>query len=115
CFEVVWQFRWRDKMDDFARFQKLAAWSGIALTVATVLNVVTLFASVDNDANALFSDPTPLLLIGSAGANWFHWSMAFDLFAYLSFIPVAVLGYRWFRQRAQILYLFIASAGYCIQ
>jgi hypothetical protein len=56
-------------MDDFAGFQKLAAWAGIALTVATVLNVVTLFASVDNDANTLFSDPTHLLLIGSTGAN----------------------------------------------
>ena len=74
-------------MDDFARFRKLAAWSGIVLTVATVLNVVTLFVSVDDDANALFSDPGPLLLIGSTGPNWFHWSMAFDLFGYLSFAP----------------------------
>jgi hypothetical protein len=98
-------------MDDFARFQKLAAWSGITLTVATVLNVITLFASVDNDANALFSDPTSLLLIGSTGANWFHWSMAFDLFAYLSFIPVAVLGYRWFRAKGPNIVLVYSICG----
>jgi Domain of unknown function (DUF4386) len=98
-------------MDDFARFQKLAAWSGIALTVATVLNVITLFASVDNDANALFSDPTPLLLIGSTGANWFHWSMAFDLFAYLSFVPVAVLGYKWFRAKGPNIVLVYSICG----
>jgi hypothetical protein len=98
-------------MDDFARFQKLAAWSGIALTVATVLNVVTLFASVDNDANTLFSDPTPLLLIGSTGANWFHWSMAFDLFGYLSFVPIAVLGYRWFRAKSRDIVLVYSICG----
>jgi hypothetical protein len=98
-------------MDDFARFQKLAAWSGIALTVATVLNVVTLFASVGNDANALFSDPTPLLLIGSTGANWFHWSMAFDLFGYLSFVPIAVLGYKWFRAKGPSLVLVYSICG----
>jgi hypothetical protein len=98
-------------MDDFARFQKLAAWSGIALTVATVLNVVTLFASVGNDANALFSDPIPLLLIGSTGANWFHWSMAFDLFGYLSFVPIAVLGYKWFRAKGPSLVLVYSICG----
>jgi uncharacterized protein DUF4386 len=98
-------------MDDFARFQKLAAWSGIALTVATVLNVVTLFASVGNDANALFLDPTPLLLIGSTGANWFHWSMAFDLFGYLSFVPIAVLGYQWFRAKGPNIVLVYSICG----
>jgi hypothetical protein len=98
-------------MDDFARFQKLAAWSGIVLTAATVLNVVTLFASVDNDTNALFSDPTPLLLIGSTGANWFHWSMVFDLFGYLSFAPIAVLGYTWFRAKGPNMVLLYSICG----
>jgi hypothetical protein len=98
-------------VDDFARFQKLAAWSAIVLTVATVLNVVTLFVSVGNDANALFSDPRPLLLIGSSGANWFHWSMAFDLFGYLSFAPVAVLGYKWFRPRGPSIVLLYSICG----
>jgi hypothetical protein len=99
-------------MDDFPRFQKLAAWSGIVLTVATVLNVVTLFASVDNDTKTLFSDPTPLLLIGSAGANWFHWSMAFDLFGYLSFAPIALLGYNWFRAKGRNVVLLYSICGF---
>ena len=98
-------------MDDFVRLQKLAAWSGIVLTVATVLNVITLFASVDNDANTLFSDPTPLLLIGSTGANWFHWSMAFDLFGYLSLVPIVVLGYRWFREKGPNIVLLYSLCG----
>ena len=98
-------------MDDFVRFQKLAACSGIVLTVATVLNVATLFASVDGDANALFSDPTPLLLIGSTGANWFHWSMAFDLLGYLSFAPIAVLGYNWFRENGPNIVLLYSICG----
>ena len=98
-------------MDDFVRFQKLAACSGIVLTVATVLNVITLFASVDNDASALFSDPTPLLLIGSTGANWFHWSMVFDLFGYLSFVPIALLGYKWFREKGPNIVLLYSLCG----
>jgi hypothetical protein len=98
-------------VNDFSRFQKLAAWSGIFLTVATVLNVVTLFASVNNDTNALFSDPTPLLLIGATGANWFHWSMAFDLLAYLSFAPIVVLGYNWFREKGPNIVLLYSICG----
>jgi hypothetical protein len=98
-------------VNDFLRFQKLAAWSGIFLAVATVLNVVTLFASVNNDTNALFSDPTPLLLIGSTGANWFHWSMAFDLLAYLSFAPIVVLGYNWFRGKGPNIVLLYSICG----
>ena len=85
------------------------------MTVATVLNVVTLFVSVNNHTNALFSDPTPLLLIGSTGANWFHWSMVLDLFAYLSFVPIALLGYNWFREKAPTSFFFTASAGYRIR
>jgi hypothetical protein len=30
-------------VNDFPRLLKLAAWSGIVLTVATVMNVITLF------------------------------------------------------------------------
>ena len=98
-------------MNDFARLQRLAAWSGIVLTVATVLNVITLFLSANNDSGALFSDPTPLLLIGSSGANWFHWSMVFDLVAYLSFAPIAVLGYSWFRAQRPNLVLLYTIGG----
>ena len=98
-------------MNDFPRLQRLAAWSGIVLTVATVLNVITLFLSAKNDAGALFSDPTPLLLIGSSGANWFHWSMVFDLVAYLSFAPIAVFGYRWFRAQRPNLVLLYTIGG----
>ena len=95
-------------MNDFPRLERLAAWSGIVLTVATVLNVITLFWSAKDHTGALFSDPTPLLLIGSSGASWFHWSMAFDLVAYLSFVPIAVFGYRWFRsQRPNLVLLYM--------
>ena len=83
-------------MNDFSRFQKLAGWSIVFLIVATVFNVITLFASVNYNTKALFSDPAPLLLIGSRGANWFHWSMVFDLFAYLSFAPIVLLCVNWF-------------------
>jgi hypothetical protein len=68
-------------MNDFSRFQKLAGWSAVFLIAATVFNVITLFASVNYNTKALFSDPAPLVLIESRGANWFHWSMVFDLFA----------------------------------
>ena len=98
-------------MNDFPRLQRLAAWSGIVLMVATVLNVVALFLSAKNDIGALFSDPTPLLLIGSSGANWFHWSMVFDLVAYLSFTPIAVFGYSWFRAQRPNLVLLYTIGG----
>jgi hypothetical protein len=57
--------------------------------------------------------PTPrrLLLIGSTGADWFHWSMAFDLVGYLSFVPVAVLGYKWFRARGPNIVLLYSICG----
>jgi hypothetical protein len=98
-------------MNDSSRFQRLAAWSGIFLTIATVLNVITLFVSAKDDPGALFSDPTPLLLIGSTGANWFHWSMVFDLFAYLFFVPIAVLGYNWFREKSPRMVLLYSICG----
>ena len=44
-------------MNDFSRIQKMAGFSAIILTVATLFNVVTLFASVNYDTTALFSDP----------------------------------------------------------
>src|SRR5215213_3448402 len=104
------------KVNDFPRLQRLAAWSGIVLMVATVLNVMTLFWAAKNDTGALFADPPPLLLIGSSGANWFHWSMVFDLVAYLSFGPVAVFGYRLFRaQRPNFVILYtIAGVSYSL-
>jgi hypothetical protein len=103
-------------VNDFPRLQRLAAWSGIVLAGATVLNVITLFWSARNNTGALFSDPTPVLLIGSSGANWFHWSMAFDLVAYLSFAPIAVLSYSWFRaQRPNLVLLYtIGGVSYAL-
>src|SRR4029453_287823 len=73
--------------------------------------VITLFWSAKNNTGALFSDPTPVLLIGSSGANWFHWSMVFDLVAYLSFVPIAVFGYSWFRAQRPNLVLLYTIAG----
>jgi len=98
-------------MNDFSRFQKLAGWSSVFLTVATILNVITLFTSVNFDSDALFSNPAPLLLIGERGASWFHWSMAFDLFAYLSFVPVALLCWRWFKSESPNLVLLYTMSG----
>ena len=98
-------------MNDFPRLQRLAAWSGITLTVATVINVMTLFLSAKDDTGALFADPTPLLFIGSSGANWFHWSMVFDLIAYLSFVPIAVFAYHWFRPHRPNLVLLYTIGG----
>ena len=98
-------------MNDFPRLLRLAAWSGIVLTVATVLNVITLFLSAKNDTGALFSDPTPLLLIGSSGANWFHWSMAFDIVAYVAFAPIAIFVYSWFRVHGSNFTLLYTIGG----
>ena len=98
-------------MNDFSRFQKLAGWSAIFLTVATVINVITLFASVNYDSTTLFSDPTPLLFIGPRGANWFHWSMAFDILAYLSFTPIAILCWNWFKSKSPNLVLLYTMCG----
>jgi len=110
---IVWQIcvLQEAEMNDFSRFQKLAGWSAIFLTVATILNVITLFASVDYDSAALFADPAPLLLIGSRGANWFHWSMVFDLFAYLSFAPIALLCWNWFKSKSPNLVLLYTMCG----
>jgi len=98
-------------MNDFLRFQKLAGWSAIFLTVATVINVITLFASVNYDSAVLFSDPTPLLFIGSRGASWFHWSMAFDILAYLSFTPIAIVCWNWFKSQRPNLVLLYTMCG----
>jgi hypothetical protein len=98
-------------MNDFSRFQKMAGFSAIILTVATLFNVITLFASVNYDTTALFSDPASLLLIGSRGANLFHWSMVFDWFAYLSFAPIALLCWNWFKSKSPNLVLLYTMCG----
>jgi hypothetical protein len=69
------------------------------------------FLSAKNDIGVLFADPTRLLLIGSSGANWFHWSMVFDLVAYLCFAPIAVFGYSWFRAQRPNLVLLVTPAS----
>jgi hypothetical protein len=98
-------------MNDFLRFQKFSGWSGIFLTVATILNVATLFASVNFDSAALFSDPARLLLIGSRGVNLFHWSMVFDIFAYLSFVPIALVCWNWFQSKSPNFILLYTICG----
>jgi uncharacterized protein DUF4386 len=98
-------------MNDFSRFQKLAGWAGVFLTVATVFNATTLFVSANFDMAALFSDPAPLLLMGSRGANWFHWSMVFDIIAYLSFTPIALLCWDWFKLKSPNLVLLYTMCG----
>lgn len=98
-------------MNDFSRFQRLTGWAAVLLTVATVFNATTLFVSANFDMNALFSDPAPLLLIGSRGANWFHWSMVFDIIAYLLFTPIALLCWNWFRSKSPNLVLLYTMCG----
>jgi len=98
-------------MNDFSRFQKVAGLSAVFLTVATVINVIFLFASVNYDTTALFTDPSPILLIGSRGANLFHWSMVFDLFAYLSFAPIPLLCWNWFKAKSPNLVLLYTMCG----
>jgi len=98
-------------MNDFSRFQRLAGWSGVFLTVATVINAATLFASANYDTAALFSDPAPLLRIGPHGANLFHWSMVFDIFAYLSFTPIALLCWNWFKSKSPNFVLLYTMCG----
>lgn len=98
-------------MNDFSRFQKLAGWSGVFLTVATVVNALTLFASANYDTTALFSDPAPLIRIGARGANLFHWSMVFDILAYLSFTPIALLCWNWFKSKSPNFVLLYTMCG----
>jgi hypothetical protein len=98
-------------VNDFSRFQRLAGWSAIFLTVATVINALTLFASANYDTAALFSDPAPLIRIGSRGANLFHWSMVFDIFAYLSFTPIALLCWNWFKSKSPNFVLLYTMCG----
>ena len=99
------------EMNDFLRFQKIAGLSAIFLTVATLFNVIALFASVNYDSAALFSNPATLLLIGSRGANLFHWSMVFDLFAYLPFAPIALLCLNWFAAKGPNLVVLYTICG----
>jgi hypothetical protein len=104
------------EMNDFVRFQKVAGASAIFLTVATLLNAITLFASVNYDTDALFSDPAPLLLIGSRGADIFHWSMVFEWFAYLSFTPIVLLCWNWFKSESPnfVLLFTLCGIGYSL-
>ena len=104
----------RGNRERFTALKRLAASSGIILTVATVLNVITLFLAAKNDTGALFADPKPLLLIGSNGTDWFHWSMVCDLIAYLSFVAIAVFAYRWFRPQRPLLVYTIGGVSYSL-
>lgn len=83
-------------MNSSARFVRATGISAILLTFFTLGNVITLFMSVNNNAQA-FSDMRLLLSVGARGAELFHWSMVFDIFAYLAFVPIALLLLSWYR------------------
>jgi hypothetical protein len=85
-------------MNDLARYQRLTGVSAILLTLMTFGNVITLFASVNNNVSA-FTNPALLLSVGANGANLFHWSMVFDIFAYLSFVPIVLFCWSWFKNK----------------
>lgn len=81
------------------------------MTVALVLNATTLFAAANFNMDALFSDPAPLLLIGSRGANLFHWSMVFDVVAYLLFTPIALLCWNMYKSKSPNMILLYTMCG----
>ena len=97
-------------MSDPARFQRLAGIFAILMPVAVIGNVITLFASVNNNAGA-FTQPALLLEIGARGAALFHWSMVFDLFGYLAFAPVAVFFWRWLKSKNEGLVSLYTLCG----
>jgi hypothetical protein len=99
-------------MNNSARFVRVAGIFAILLTLFTLGNVITLFMSVNNNAQA-FSDTRLLLSVGDRGADLFHWSMVFDIFAYLSFAPIVLLCWSWFRpanKTTLLLYTFCGLA-----
>ena len=97
-------------MNHSARFQRLTGISAILLTLFTIGNVITLFMSVNNNAQA-FSDTRLLLSVGDRGADLFHWSMVFDILAYLLFVPIALLCWSWFRSDNKTMVLLYTFCG----
>jgi hypothetical protein len=97
-------------MNDFPRFQKVAGLLAVFLTLATVLNVITLFAAVNYGAVALFSDSSPIILIGSHAASLFHWSMVFEPEIFL--LGIWFLGSGFFlRQERRVLGILALIIG----
>jgi hypothetical protein len=97
-------------MNDSGRFQRVAGISAILLPLITTGNVITLFAPINNNANAL-TDPALLLSVGARGANLFHWSMVFDIFSYLAFAPLALFCWVWFKDQNRGMVLLYTCCG----
>jgi hypothetical protein len=81
-------------MDGFARMQKLAGISAVLLPLMSLANGITLFAAANNNS-AFMSNPALLVEGGARGASLFHWSMVFDLVAYLLLAPVVLFCWAW--------------------
>jgi hypothetical protein len=97
-------------VNNSTRFLRVTGISAILLTLFTIGNVITLFMSVNNNAQA-FSDTRLLLSVGARGADLFHWSMVFDIFAYLLFMPIALLFWSWFRSDNKTTVLLYTVGG----
>ena len=97
-------------MSDSARFLRVTGISAILLTLFTIGNVITLFMSVNNNVQA-FNDARLMLSVGTRGADLFHWSMVFDLFAYLAFVPIVLFFWSWFRADSQTMLQLYTFCG----
>ena len=91
-------------------FQRIAGICAGLTTLLIIGNVVTLFASVNNDAGA-FSEAALILPMGANAARLFHVSMVLDVLAYFSFAPVAVLCWPWRKNRGEGLASLFRCAG----
>jgi len=97
-------------MNNSRDFQRIAGIAAILVTLFIIGNVVTLFASVNNNAQ-VFSDAALLLPMGAGAAQLFHLSMVFDVLAYLLFAPVVAFCWSWLKPRAEGLSSLFAFCG----
>jgi hypothetical protein len=97
-------------MSESRDFQRIAGIAAILVTLFIVGNVITLFASVNNNAG-VFSDAALLLPMGPGAARIFHVSMVFDVLAYLVFAPVMVFCWLWLKRRSEGLVSLLTFCG----
>ena len=96
-------------MTEPRNFQRLAGIAAILVTLFIAGNVITLFASVNNNAG-VFSDAALLLPLGAGAARLFHVSMVFDVLAYLLFAPVVIFCWSWLKRPGEGL---VSIYTYC--
>lgn len=97
-------------MNNSREFQRIVGITALLVTLFIVGNVITLFASVNNNTQA-FSDAARLLAMGAGAARLFHISMVFDVLAYLMFAPLVVFCWSQLRPRSEGLASLFAFCG----